>query len=262
MRFWIAILCLPILVLTGCGGSSSSNTTPGALSGNWQMSLQKDNSNANPKTQSGFLLQQNASVSGNLTLKANICSGVGGVSGTTKGNNVALVVSPTGLTVNLAGTVGTDQASMGGNYTILGSGCAGPGLAPETGTWTANLVKPFNGNMAGTFTSNNVGTAFTVTGQVSQAKNPDANSTALLSGNLTVNGYCFGPTTISGSIGGTQVVMNLVTSDGTQVATIDGTSSLDGTLLAGVYHVVPQGPSGTPPCASGDGGSVSLTVGQ
>jgi hypothetical protein len=255
-----ARLLLPlslVLLVTGCGGGSKPSTTPGALSGNWQMSLQKDNSTLPPKTQSGFLLQQSDVVTGNVMLKATPCSGVGSVNGMLSGANIALTVNPVGVTVNLSGSVGSDQTSMTGSYTIISQGCGGSQTAPETGTWTANLVKPVSGSFTGTYTSHKLGN-LAITGQVSQSANNE--SSAPLAGNLGVTGYCFSSTTVSGTISGTQVVMNLLSSDGTtQLAEITGNASLDGKSISGTLFVPPQGPGGTPPCVDGDSGPVTLS---
>jgi len=252
------LLLLALLaVMPACGGGNSSNSTPpGMLSGNWEMNLQKDDSTLKPKTQSGFLLQQKDVVTGSVILKATPCSGVGSVNGMVSGSNVALTVSPTGITVNLTGTLGSDQASMSGDYIILPQGCSGSQTAPEMGTWTANLVKPLGGSFTGTFTSVKVGD-LPVNGQVTQAAN--TGSSAPLGGKLMVAGYCFSATNISGAISGTDVVMNLLNSDGSQAGEVTGTSSLDGKSISGKYFAVPQGVGGNPPCVSGDSGTVTLS---
>ena len=156
--------------------------------------------------------------------------------------------------------VGSDQASMTGTYVILASGCQATGVnTQETGTWTANLVKPVSGNIQGTFTSTRLGTALPVTGQISQGQNTGV-SYAPLTGNLSINGYCFTSANIAGVVSGTAVVINLVNSSGVEIGQVTGTSTLDGTSVTGTYHIIPQGPGGTPPCVDGDGGTVTLTL--
>jgi len=257
MKSRVFLLAL-LLLLIGCGGGSSANSSSGTLSGNWQMTLQKTGTTKFAKTQSGSLVQNNGVISGSVILTDTPCSGVGNVSGTVTGTAVSMVVSPTGVVVNQTGTVSSDQSSMSGNYTILSTGCSGSQTAPQSGTWTANLVKPLTGNFQGTFTSNKAG-ALPVTGQVSQGPNTGSSNTAL-TGNLSITGYCFSAANISGVISGTAVVMNLVDSSGVEIAQVTGTSSLDGTSLTGTYHAIAQGTGGTSPCVDGDSGTVSLTL--
>lgn len=251
-------LIAPVLALaSGCGGGSSPTPSPGALSGNWQMSMQKQDSTLSPKTQSGFLVETNNALSGSLILHATGCSGVGNVAGSVTGPNVALTVSLTGVTVNLTGTVGSGADNMTGSYTIISNGCSGPQTAPEIGNWTANLVQPLNGNFQATFTSKKVG-ELPVTGKVSQAQ--AMGSSAALAGNLSLSGYCFSNANIAGTISGTTVVMNLLSSDGTQIGEVSGESSLDGKSVSGQYFVVPQGTSGQAPCVDGDSGTVTMSL--
>jgi hypothetical protein len=262
MQIRIAVLLSALLLIPGCGGGSSGTPASGPLSGNWQMSLQKDNSNLNPKSQTGFLVQQKNAVTGNMILRATGCSGVGAVSGAVSGSTVTLAVALSGVTVNLNGAMGADPSSMTGTYTILAHGCSGPAVAPEVGTFTANLVKPFTGSFQGTFSSTLLGSDLAVSGQVTQGTNTTGTTSAALTGNLTATDYCFGASTVQGSISGTDVVMNLLDEDGSQIAHVSGSSSLDGKSMTGTYHVIPQGAGGIPPCGAGDGGNVTLTLGQ
>lgn len=253
----IAMLALPLL-LTACGSSGGSQgSSSGSISGNWEISLQPSNSDLNPKTESGFLSQSGNVLTGSMIFTDAPCSGVGSVSGTVSATAVSLAVSPTGITISHNGTLGSDQASMSGSYTILSTGCE---TTPQIGTWTANLVKPLNGSIQGIFTSNHLGTSLTVAGQLSQEANVDGTSTAPLSGNLNITGYCFATATIAGTVSGTSVVMSLLDSDGTQLGQVIGTSTLDGTVVTGTYNVIAQGTGSMPPCGGGDSGSVSLTL--
>jgi hypothetical protein len=105
------LLVALMLLLMGCSSSSNNNSansdpsSSGVLSGNWQMSLQPTNTKARPLGESGFLLQTNDSVTGGGIVSDNPCSGVGSVSGTVSGNAVSLTVNPTGLLMNLTGTL-------------------------------------------------------------------------------------------------------------------------------------------------------------
>src|SRR5438270_568459 len=154
VTFWLALAMALPLFMSACGGSKKMPSTSASISGNWQMSLQPNNANDKPKSQSGFLLQNGGEVTGGVMLVNTPCSGIGGVSGNINGSTVSITVSPTGTVVNLSGTIGADQASMSGDYTIISTGCTGSQTAPQSGTWTANLVAPLTGTIQGAITSN------------------------------------------------------------------------------------------------------------
>jgi hypothetical protein len=259
MQRRVAFLLFVSCLVNGCGSSTSEPASSGSLSGNWEMILTKSNNPVLNKTQSGSLVQKGDAVTGSVIFTDIPCSGIGSVSGTVSGANISMLVSPTGVSVNLTGTIAAGQTSMSGNYNILSTGCAGSQSAPVSGTWTANLVSPLNGNITGTITSSGQGGTHSVTGKISQGANAGASSTPL-SGSLSATGYCFSSATIMGSISGTSAVLDLVDTDGTQIGEITGSTSLDGTSMTGTYHIVPQGVGGTPPCVDGDNGSVSLTL--
>jgi len=54
--------------------------------------------------------------------------------------------------------------------------------------------------------------------------------------------------------------LDLVNADGTQIGEIYGSTSIDGTSMSGVYHIIAQGTGGTAPCVDGDNGTVTLTI--
>jgi hypothetical protein len=259
MKATLAILLLVVLFSTGCGVSSSSsssaNTAPGPLSGNWQMSLQP--TKGPNKVQSGFLIEQADALSGSMILIDPSCNGVGNVTGSVSGSNVSITFNPTGLAVNLTGTVGS--GTMGGNYNILASGCSDTTVAPESGTWTANLVTPMNGNITnGSITSSRIGSFAITGGQISQGSN-QGQSNAQLSGSVSfATNYCLSTANVSGSISGTTVTMNLVDPSNapTQFGQITGTISLDGTTFSGTYKIVRE----TSGCPYGDSGVISFTL--
>jgi hypothetical protein len=256
----ILLLAVPLL-LSACGDSSKKDpTSPGALSGNWQMSLQKANSTLAPKTQSGFLSQSGETISGSLMFTDIPCSGIGSVNGTVTGSNISFEVLPTGVTVNLTGTVGSGQSSMSGNYTILSTGCSGSQSAPQTGTWTANLVTPLKGNIQGTLSSKTHNTSYALTGSISQGAN-NGTSNAPLTGTISATGYCFTSVNIAGAISGTSVAINLVDADGVEVGQVNGASSLDGTTVTGTYQVLGLGKGAAAGCVDGDSGTMTLTLG-
>jgi len=261
--FWSgAALCVAFSLLTACGNSNKSNSTPNAASvaGNWQMSLQPSNPNWRPTAQSGFLVENGGAIGGSMMFSDIACSGVGTVAGTVDGTDISFSVTPTGINIQFIGSL-TQSTVMSGSYTILSSGCSGVYSAPQTGTFTANLVTPLKGNIQGTFVSHG-GVTYPITGQLSQAANTGV-SVANLSGTMSTSNYCFFTTTnITGAISGTSVVLNLVGSDGTAVGQISGTTSLDGSLVTGTYRLIGFGPGvgAKPPCVNGDNGTVSFTL--
>lgn len=252
------VLALPILA-SGCGsGSTPPTSSSGSLAGNWQMTMSPSDGNPEVKTESGFLLQNGDVVTGSVAVVDDPCSGIGSVTGTVTGTAVTLLVSPVGIQIDLNGSLGSDPTSMQGTYTIDTTGCASRQTAPQSGTWTANLVTPLNGSFSGTFTSTRFATTYTVSGQVSQGGNTGA-SNAPLSGNLSAPaGYCFTSVNITGVVSGTGVVMNLVDSTGAQVGQVTGASSLDGTSVTGKYSLIPQSTGDT--CVAGDLGDVTFTL--
>jgi len=243
------------MFLAGCGSSNknsnSAPSAPGVLSGNWQMSLLPTGKTL-AKTQSGFLLQNGNTVTGGLMVLDSPCSGVGNVTGTIDSTGVSLTVNPTQIQVTLTGTVGSDQKSMSGDFNMLQFGCSGTSSAPLSGTWTATLVAPLNGKIQGTFTSKE-GVTYPVAGQISQGPNTGI-STATLTGNITVSGYCFLGAGFTGTVSGTALVLNLLNPDGSQAGEIPGTNSIDGTSITGRY-ILKAAPNSPPPCKGGDGGT-------
>ena len=248
-------LCVSCAILTtGCGSSQSSSSSSSAdpqNAANWQITLVPTNS-SDPRISSGFLANDSSTLSGSLIVNDPPCSGVGTVSGTVSGNNVSLTVSTVGSQLELTGT--TSQSSMSGTYITLASGCTTN--PPRSGTWTASLIPALNGSFAGSFDSNMQQTTFQIQGQISQGTVSGANAT--LTGTLSVPDPCVtGNLTISGSISGTTVVMNLLDSTGAQAGQITGAISTDGTSFNGKYLLNKQTYK---PCKDGDGGIVTFTL--
>lgn len=253
-------LILPIL-LTGCGSGNSNtgSTSSGAISGNWQMSLQPSIPKSRPTAQSGFLVENNGVLTGGMAVQNLACPGVGNVSGSVSGSNLTFSVTPAGLDLEFTGSM-TKTGTMGGNYTILSTGCTGNFTAPQDGIWTANQVSPMNINIQGLFTSSHQNLTpgtFNIAGKLAQGSST-GESTTSLAGTLSATGYCFFTTTsVTGTISGTSVVVNLVGSDGTQIGQISGTASLDGSSFNGSYRMIGLGPGHEPPCVNGDTGTVT-----
>ena len=242
-----------ILAALSCGGGHSKATDPGLLSGNWQIGLQPSPPATSTPTEAGFLLQDGTSLTGQFVLGGQTqCAGLGSAQGTVNGNNVEITLAQTGQTVTLTGTAASDGSTMGGTYALLNSGCGGE---TSTGTWTANPVKPVSGTYLATFNSFSLGVySFTVT--VTQGDNTGA-SLATISGTTTSsNAPCGDNLTVAGVVGGTSIVFNFLTSDGTAVGQFRGSTSTDGKALNGTYDFIAQ--SSNASCVAGDSGSITL----
>jgi hypothetical protein len=234
-----ASLAYLVFVLGGCGGSSSSSSSAkqGPLAGNWQITLTQEIPAQNPIVQlsvSGFLLESNNSVTGSLALPGDgttfNCAGVGPVTGTVSGQNVAMSVDEGGSTLSLTGAVSSDSKVMAGTYQTLPGGCT---KTPTSGTWAAFQIPPLNGNFSGNLTGSSYMASFTgkktadpipVTGTMAQSSNIGA-SNATLTGTINATGYpCFTTASVTGTISGSNVILSVFGFDGSQIGTL-GTSS-------------------------------------
>jgi hypothetical protein len=245
---------LTVILYAACGGGGSSKTDTPGLSGNWQMSLKRADSNV-VKTASGFLLQAGDSLTGNLLVSAGAgdCAGVGLASGQVNASNVTLTVGQAGRTVNFSGTVGTGSPmSMSGSYSILASPCG----ATQTGTWTASEVQPLNGKLSGSFTSKS-GQQFQLGGMIAEGANTGS-SIANLSGNLTTTDTCFSSASLSGVISGTAMVLNPTSNEGVPLGLIQGTVSVDGTSITATYSF--SNPNTPPLGGCEDSGTATIDV--
>ena len=231
MKGLLAVLVLGLAVLTGCGGSSSSGLigNKGALAGNWQFTLTKT---AAPRTVtliSGFLQQTGKAVTGSVQLTPPVftppCGGSFAVSGISDGQNVNLTVNEGGATVTLTGT--GSATSMGGSYNLVASGCG----KSETGTFTATLIKPLNGTLQGVLHSTSnpsgglAGGDFAITGLIAQSDNIGSSSGLLIGTLSAVNYPCFSDVTLSGTITGSSVQLNIIGPSGAVVGRIGGLST-------------------------------------
>ncbi len=229
MKGLAAVVLASLVVLAGCSGSSTAPPIVGGLAGNWQFALQKTTTPRTTTLLSGFLQQTGKAVTGAVELtpplaSAPPCGGSFQVTGTNDGQNVTLTVNEGGATVSLTGTGGA--STMGGTYSLVASGCG----KDESGTWTATLVKPLTGTFTGVLHSMDSsgllpviqGSDFAVTGQLLQSGNIGA-TRATLTGTLSVpnlNYPCFTDATLSGSITGTSVQLNIVGTNGVVLGTI------------------------------------------
>ena len=236
-------LAVPLLVcvflLLSCGTSNNTASSDGALSGNWQVTLQQNPPSSITQSESGFLVQSGDSLSGQLVLSGQThCAGLGSVQGTLTKSNIGITVNQIGQTVNLAGTAASDGSSMAGTYSTFASGCSD---GSSTGTWIASPVKPVTGTYAATFTSYTLGVYGSVI-TVTQGPNTGA-SVATLSGTMTLSNAPCGNNnvSVSGVVGGTSIVFNFLTSDGSAVGQFRGSTSNDAKTLTGTYDFLAQG---------------------
>lgn len=217
------------------------------------MTLQPDQPSRATATEAGFLVQTNHSLSGELLLSAQSqCAGLGSVQGAVKGSNVTITLDQMGQVVSLTGVASSDDSSIAGTYSILGSSCAGNS---STGKWLASPVKPVTGSYQATFTSNNVLTgSYTFALTVTQAPNTGLNTATISGAMSSTNAPCAQSVSIGGAVSGTSIVLNFLTSDGsTALGQFRGVTSVDATTLTGTYDFLANSNG----CA-GDGGTILI----
>jgi hypothetical protein len=302
VRAGFVLSFISLVGLLGCGGSSSTSSSGsnGAVGGNWQftLTLPADNSfvggtrtpACSPPTKggpipvcfSGFLLQNNASVTGQLAYSITMpgppaiaCGGSAVTSGTVSGPNVTLTVAAASQTFSLSGTLSADGSTMTGTYNTVATpdcGTAQTGLA-----WSASLVPPLTGAVQGSIHSEGSGDPaasqeYVVTGFLNQGPNIGANN-ATVTGTLNFSGYpCLDTASVSGQISGNSVILQLVGQNGLVVGQI-GSAIGEVTFqssTAGGYII--QGQTGfgvtTKSCpsgnlgAAGDSGYICLALGS
>jgi hypothetical protein len=245
------------IVLSGCGGSSSSSgSSPvSTLSGNWQftMAAQSDGVPGDPTFSGGllggFLLQNNNSASGQTvysitssTSATGPCnSGSAPVSVTISGSNVTITEVAGTQTFTLTGTLSSDGTTMMGTYnSTAGTAADGSvcGYAESGLSWTAMSVPPLTGTITGSFHSTGVGTSltnqdFAVTGFFTQGQNIGA-SNATVTGSLSfidpitnASDYpCFSTAFVNGEISGNSVILQIIGTNGAVVGQLGEPPSL------------------------------------
>jgi len=227
----VAFACVFVITLTGCGGGSSLPASNGTLAGNWQFVLNR--TFPLPKTPvpvSGFLSQTANEVGGSVQVTPNSqngrCGGVGILSGSVDGQTVTFAINQGGTTLNLTGTLSSDNKSMSGSYSGLNGACY---TSPTSGTWTASFVPPLTGTFAGTITNSlymglltgqNPSAPITVSGSFTQVGGTGS-SNATVTGTITANNYpCFRTASLSGTISGQNVYLLVYGYDGSQIGNI------------------------------------------
>jgi hypothetical protein len=139
---------------------------------------------------------------------------------------------------------------MGGEYSILATGCG----SSTVGTFTATQVSPISGSFQATFTSGEFpGQVYTYAGTLTQGPNTGL-SYATLSGTMTsTNAPCINKFSIAGQVSGTSTIFNFLASDGSSQGSYRGTATTDGTTLTGTYDFLAQSDG-----CYGDAGSVTI----
>jgi hypothetical protein len=234
------------ILLSACGGSSSSGSSPqsATLAGNWQFSIvNTPDLTATSGLQGGFLLPNNGSLTGELvyantllnSLQGPCNSGTAPITGTIMGQNSVTLTAVAGTqTYVLTGTMSSDGSMMTGTYTA-NAGTAADGTPCGSGTgqtplaWSATSVPALSGSITGSFHSSSIynsGLAnqdFPLTGVLTQGENIGA-SNATVTGSLSFinpttlfSDYpCFpgGLVFVNGQISGNTVVLQLIDTDG------------------------------------------------
>lgn len=234
----ISVLFL-IAVALACGGGGTSGGASSPLTGNWELSLQEHGVAEPPLFYTGFLIQNGSSVTGSVILGGG-CDGVGPVTGTVDGQNLTLNINEFGQDLSLIGSLPAASAPMEGQFSTLAGACTTP--YASTGTWSAVLVSPLNGNFTGTLTSTPASgiAPVNVNGTITQGPNTGS-STATLSGTITAtnptSSFCGYLTTavITGVISGEGATLDLFGPDGSLISQISATVTPDGTSLSGNY---------------------------
>ncbi|HZR57335.1 MAG TPA: hypothetical protein VFA74_10715 [Terriglobales bacterium] len=240
MRFLATASLVGTLLLSiACGGdsSSSSSSQNSAPNGNWQINLTQGEPPTNPQfawSISGFLQHSDNSLTGSMVIPGNPknlnCAGVGAITGTLNGENVTIAVDEGGSTVNLTGSIASDNQSMSGQYTTLAGGCT---AKPTSGTWTASLIPTLTGKFTGTLANSTYmqvvtgivpPTPIVVSGELTQTSNIGA-SNASLSGTITAVDYpCFRTAYLTGTISGENVLLSVFGLDGSQIGNLGSSS--------------------------------------
>jgi hypothetical protein len=259
----LLLLLATTMLLSACGGSGSGGSPQQSakLAGNWQFSLapQTDGNSGDPifvgGLQGGFLLQNNGSVTGQAAYYVGVdptapCnSGSATITGTLSGQTVTLNAVAGTETFALTGTLSADGSTMAGNYTSTVAGGASCGYA-TTQSWSALLVPPLAGTIAGNFHSGGLpaqnggfgGHNFPLTGTLAQGPNIGA-ANATVTGTLSfidptagLSDYpCFpdGTVSVNGQISGNAVILQLIGSDGSVAGQIGTPLALSGTSGSG-----------------------------
>jgi hypothetical protein len=249
-NLWVLLLA-GTLMLSACSSNPSVGSQGnGGIAGNWQFTV------ANPSdqsfiggVQSGFLLQSNSTVTGQVVYSisfppaqaggiATVCnSGSAPISGTISGKSVTFTATAGTQTFSFIGTLSSNGSTMTGTYSsTAGSMVNGaPCGTVQTGLqWTAISVPPLTGTVTGSFHSTGGAAGlfnqdFGVIGSLTQGQNIGA-SNATITGNLdfvsqttNLSNYpCFSNASINGQITGNSVILQIIATNGSVIGQIGG----------------------------------------
>ncbi len=303
-RFWVLLLAATA-ILPACGGSNNGNTNivvnPVPLTGNWQFTV------SNPPDHSflggilgGFLIQNGNAATGSALYSVSLpspsgtsataCnSGSAAISATINGQNVTLTAVAGTQTFTFTGALNVDDTIMAGTYTSTagtaadGSAC---GTAQSSLQWSAAVVPPLMGSIAGSFHSTGGAAGlnnqdFLLAGVITQGANTGSSSTTV-TGSLGFadpitlqNDYpCVVTANVSGTISGNTVALQITALDGSTLGQIGGapgsglgTVTLDSTqkglvvhsLLGTAYALSSTSCPGSP-TSPGDSGNLCLEL--
>ncbi len=233
-----------LLILIGCGGTTSPVAPNGSLTGNWQLNmLQEFPGTGIPLSASGFLTQSNDQLTGSMQgptiLSANKqavnCGGTAQITGTITGQSVTFAENLGGTVYNFTGAISSDNESMSGDYQAQGGACF---TTPTTGTWNAFLIPQLTGSFTGEISASSYMAQLTgvspaipiaVSGSIAQSANAGA-SDATLTGTITALGYpCFTTASMTGTISGQNVYLDLYDYNGALIGTLGQPSGSAGT---------------------------------
>jgi hypothetical protein len=255
------------LILSGCGGGSSSNSSQsgGPLAGNWQFTLAAPSDRSflgtpspscpppqgtlTPLCSGGFLQQNKSSVTGGVVYSValpgtnggspTVCnSGSAPVTGTINGQDVTLTAVAGTQTFTLKGTLSANGSTMMGTYASTdGKGC---GTAQTGLQWQAASVQPMTGAVQGSFHSEAGGPLyhqdFPVSGTLTQGPNIGA-SNATITGTLSFQGYpCLDTASVNGQVSGNSVILQIIASNGLNVGQIGAPVGSSGSVAPVVFE--------------------------
>lgn len=176
-----------LIVLSGCGGSSGTHSTPSPfVAGKWTATIvsptqgQLANLDMNLAQTGDTISSDSLNTIDNLNCPNNLTH-MDSTTGTVTGNQFVLVFSVTGESITLTGTVATGGQTVVGTFTSGG----GPCLDGTGGSFTAAFIPVATGTFTGTLTS--------VSNVVSNAtamlsEDPDFNVSASV---VVTNNTCF-----------------------------------------------------------------------
>jgi hypothetical protein len=304
VKSWWVLLLAGTLMLPACGGGSSNsnnNVIPLTLTGNWQFTVSSPpDGSFSGGIQGGFLLQSSDSATGAATYSValpgqgggnpTVCSsGSAAITATINGQNVTLTAVAGTQTFAFNGMMSLNGSTMLGTYTSTagtaadGSPC---GTAQSGLQWTAVMVPPLFGSFQGSFHSTG-GVAglnnqdFLVSGVLLQGPNT-GDSSATVTGSvgfadpitLLADYPCAAAATVTGTISGNSVTLQMTGVDGSNLGEIGGlpgsglgTVTFDSTQRGLVLHssigtayVLSSSacPGGSSPAGAGDSGNVCM----